>query len=120
MGANSVDALGVSDDSAVGRFVAHTRGQTPRLIGAALADMEEFHLASDESAEGGQTEAPECDADLNHHFIAFVEKGGCVYELDGAKAFPINHGPVGDDFLIAAIQIIKAQFMDQNPENIQF
>jgi len=28
----------------------------------------------------------------NLHFIAFVMKNKCVYELDGRKEFPINHG----------------------------
>ena len=31
--------------------------------------------------------------DVNTHFVAFVEKEGQLYELDGRKATPINHGP---------------------------
>jgi len=29
---------------------------------------------------------------VDHHFIGFVQKEGCIYELDGCKEFPINHG----------------------------
>jgi ubiquitin carboxyl-terminal hydrolase L3 len=29
---------------------------------------------------------------VNHHFVALIEKDGHLYELDGRKEFPINHG----------------------------
>lgn len=29
---------------------------------------------------------------VNHHFVAFIEKDGKVYELDGRKDYPIEHG----------------------------
>jgi len=118
--ANAAEKLGVDADSAVGQLLARTRGQSAKVIGAALADMEDFHLASEECAAGGQTEAPEADEDTNHHFICFVERGGHVIELDGCKDRPINHGPAGSDFLAAATKVIKAEFMEKDPDNIQF
>jgi len=118
--ANAAEKMGVDADSPVAQFMESMRGQSPKAIGAALADMEDFHLASEECAAGGQTEAPEADEDTNHHFICFVERGGDVIELDGCKHRPINHGPAGDDFLGAATRVIKAQFMEKDPENIQF
>lgn len=33
---------------------------------------------------------------MNSHFAAFVEKDGSLYELDGRKPFPINHGKCTD------------------------
>ena len=35
---------------------------------------------------------PNIEDDVDLHFIVFVEKDGDLYELDGAKPFPINHG----------------------------
>lgn len=57
-----------------------------------------FYLinAHQELAMEGQTELNPNEK-VNHHFAAFVEKGGNLYELDGRKAFPINHGPTTDD-----------------------
>jgi len=118
--ANSAEKMGVASDSAVGQLLTRTRGLSPEEIGAQLADMEEFHLASDESAAGGQTEAPEAEEDTDHHFISFVAVDGDIYELDGAKPFPINHGPAGDDMLEAVANVIKAEFMEKDPGNIHF
>lgn len=118
--ANSFEVMGVPAETAMGRFLATVRGKNPEDAGAALVDATELHSASEASARGGQTAAPEAHADVDHHFIAFVEKGGDLYELDGAKAFPINHGPVGGGLLEAATKVIKANFMDKDPEAINF
>ena len=45
-------------------------------------------------------QAPSVDEDINLHFICFVEKDGHLYELDGRKPFPINHGPSSPDSLL--------------------
>jgi len=118
--ANAAETVSLESDSPVGQFLERMRGQSSMARGAALADMEDFHLASDECAAGGQTEAPEASEETNHHFICFVERSGRVIELDGTKLQPIDHGPAGSDFIIAATKVIQAQFMKKDPDNIQF
>ena len=46
------------------------------------------------------TQAPPLEEEINLHFIAFVHRDGSLYELDGRKPFPINHGPSSDDTLL--------------------
>jgi len=118
--ANEGKVVGIDDDCPVGQLLAKMKGECPETIGVALAEMEDFHLASDECAEGGQTAAPEPEVATNHHFICFIEKAGKVVELNGVKARPIDHGPVGEDFLKSVAQIVKTQFMDRDPDNVQF
>lgn len=117
--ANNAESLGVAADAPLSRFLGSIRGKTPHEAGALLADATELHSASEGAAQGGQTEAPEASADTDAHFVAFVEKDGDVYELDGRKKFPINHGPAGDDFLLAATKAIKAAYMDKDPDNVR-
>jgi ubiquitin carboxyl-terminal hydrolase L3 len=118
--ANNLEVLGIPADSPIGEFVKATEGMTPHEAGAKLAEATQLHEASEESAAGGQTEAPEATARTDAHFIAFVQKDGDVYELDGGKAFPINHGPADEGLLAAAAQAIKKNFMEKDPDSIHF
>lgn len=117
---NSAEELGVPGDSALGKFLADAKGKTPEESGAMLADANQLHSASEESAQGGQTEAPDATARTDHHFICFVEKDGDLYELDGGKFAPINHGPTAGEFLAAAAQVIQGKFMATDPDSIHF
>lgn len=90
---------------------------------------------------GNNFKTPNIQDDVDLHFIAFVEKEGHLYELDGAKEFPINHGPISSDkllevhflntefklncFLIKNIlkkstcEVVK-KLIDLNPEEVRF
>jgi len=118
--ANNLQALGIPELSPIGEFVKATEGMTPQEIGAKLADATKLHAASEESAVGGQTEAPVATACIDAHFIAFVEKDGDLYELDGGKDFPINHGAAKGGLLAAAAQAITTNFMEKDPDSLQF
>jgi len=117
---NNRELLGVPAESPMGKFFERAKAMTPHESGLALAEASDIHTASESSSQGGQTEAPEADADVDNHFICFVEKEGELYELDGGKAFPINHGSTGGDLLKASTRAIKTKFMDVDPENIHF
>lgn len=57
---------------------------------------------------------------MPYHFIAFVHKDGNLYELDGRKEFPINHGPSSDDtFLNDAAEACR-KYMSRDPGNVNF
>mmetsp|Transcript_133820 Transcript_133820/g.338105 ORF Transcript_133820/g.338105 Transcript_133820/m.338105 type:complete len:254 (+) Transcript_133820:1-762(+) len=117
--ANNAEALGVAADSKLGKFLADADAKSPEEIGAMLADATELHKVSESSAQGGQTAAPEADADIHNHFITFVEKDGDVYELDGNKAFPINHGPAEGGLLKAAGKVIQANWIQKDMECVK-
>lgn len=51
-----------------------------------------------ELAQLGQTDANSSEVD--HHFIVFVNHNNELYELDGAKSFPIKHGRTSSDTLL--------------------
>eukprot|EP01017_Pseudomicrothorax_dubius_P051150 TRINITY_DN9794_c0_g1_i4.p1 TRINITY_DN9794_c0_g1~~TRINITY_DN9794_c0_g1_i4.p1 ORF type:complete len:190 (+),score=38.58 TRINITY_DN9794_c0_g1_i4:296-865(+) len=54
------------------------------------------------------------------HFVAFIHKDGYLYELDGRKDYPINHGPTSDfTLLMDSIPIVK-KMMAINPEDDRF
>lgn len=68
----------------------------------------------------GETDVTEHEDSVNHHFISFVNHNGSLYELDGRKAFPINHGATTQDtFLADACSAVQA-FMTRDPEETGF
>ena len=69
---------------------------TPEESAEYLKTDDSITNAHQESASEGQTETPNVEEDVDLHFIAFVEKDGDLYELDGATGAPINHGPCKD------------------------
>lgn len=60
--------------------------------------LEEAHMAA---ASMGSSAAPSPQNDNHHHFIAFVQKEGNVWELNGGMNGPLMHGTLrdGEDLL---------------------
>jgi ubiquitin carboxyl-terminal hydrolase L3 len=55
---------------------------------------------------------------LEYRIHSFIEKNNQIYELDGRKPFPINHGHCSD-LLDGACKVIKT-FMERDKEALQF
>ncbi|XP_069194485.1 ubiquitin carboxyl-terminal hydrolase isozyme L3 isoform X2 [Procambarus clarkii] len=117
--ANNVDKIELGD-GALKDFLEKTTSLSPEERGHALESDEGISKAHDESAQEGQTEAPERDAVVNEHFIAMVEVDGNLYELDGRRKFPVNHGPTSADTLLQDAAKVCRQFMDRDPEESRF
>ena len=105
------------EDSYLRTFYKNTESMNPDEIADYLMNddaLESFHGSS---AQEGQTEAHD---DVNKHFIAFTHVDGHLYELDGRKAFPINHGETSPETLLAdACRVIQG-FFNRDPEEVGF
>ena len=100
---------------------------TPTERGRALLHTKSLKMSSDNQAQSNvaQTSCPERDGpDLDHHFVSFSFVNGRLVELDGTKLCAIDHGAVvpddGQGFLLRAVEVIQKNFMDIDPENIEF
>ncbi|MBW0485058.1 hypothetical protein O181_024773 [Austropuccinia psidii MF-1] len=79
-----------------------------------------------ELAESGQSQVPDLEEDVNLHFVCFVRSSVShpsgldrLIELDGRKAFPIDHGPLQTDLLSAVIPVVK-KFIALSRDSLQF
>jgi len=54
------------------------------------------------------------------HFVSFLPIAGRVYELDGLKPGPIDHGPAGADWTDAVRPIIEARMQKYTAGEIHF
>jgi len=62
---------------------------------------------------------PEKDDDI-FHFVSYVPIDGRIYELDGLKEGPIDHGPVGDQWTETVRPIIEARMQRYKEGEIHF
>ena len=54
------------------------------------------------------------------HFVSFVPINGRIYELDGLKSGPVDHGPAGEDWTDAVRPVIEARMMKYTQGEIHF
>jgi len=119
--ANVRQKLHFEDNKFFAKFLAETANLNPHERAAALEknqDIEVEHqvIAADPEAKSSVEDI----TNINLHFIAFVHADGHLYELDGRKEQPINHGPTTADTLLQdSVKVIK-QFMARDPAEIRF
>jgi ubiquitin carboxyl-terminal hydrolase L3 len=91
-----------------------------------FADRAEVLCKNDSIETAHQGLASEAKSDVNHsindnlHFIAFINNNGRLYELDGCKSQPIDHGATSADTLLQDAAKVVKQFMDRDPNDVRF
>ncbi|PSC70916.1 ubiquitin carboxyl-terminal hydrolase isozyme L3 [Micractinium conductrix] len=123
--ANNRGALKIADGSFLAQFLKATEGMDAAARGAFLEqppeggpNIDSIHEAA---ARQGATEAPPADEEVNLHFAAFVCSEGALYELDGRKRGPINHGACDPGRLLEeTAKVVRRNFMDRGGDSVQF
>lgn len=127
----------IDQGSFLQRFFTETKDTAEPMAPDAIASVLEEDKTIDElhgeAGQMGQSEVPNVDEVVTNHFVCFSMVGGHVYELDGRKEFPINHGsaesilgaaaPSGTNdnrLLEAAIKVCKDEFMSRDPDEVRF
>lgn len=65
----------------------------------------------------GQSQIP---CSVNSHFIGFISNNGRLWELDGCKKCPVDHGACEPNELLKKSIGVIEQFMMRDPDNINF
>lgn len=118
--ANSGDKIELAEDSSLHGLLERTKDMSPEERGQELEMDEAICEIHESSAKEGQSQAPDEDEDTGLQFITFVNVDEQLYELDGRKQFPINHGSTSDDTLLKDSVTVCKQFMERDPENVNF
>lgn len=118
---NDSDATPLRPGSFLQKFLADTADKTPDERAEALQSDQLLDEVHEKFATQGQTEAPAADAKVDLHFVCFVQKAGRLYELDGRKEAPVDHGACEEMRLLeGAAQVIQEKFMKLDPSEHRF
>ncbi|KAJ8012566.1 hypothetical protein DPEC_G00044190 [Dallia pectoralis] len=118
--ANNQQNLEFELDSPLKRFLVESSKLSSEDKAAFLENDESIRVTHESSAQEGQTEAPSIDDKVDLHFIAFVNVGGDLYELDGRKPFPVTHGTTSEEFFLEDATAVCKKFMDRDPSELRF
>ncbi|RZC38440.1 ubiquitin carboxyl-terminal hydrolase [Asbolus verrucosus] len=122
--ANNMEKIGLQE-GAFKKILDDAKHLTPEERGEMLLSSsknnEALNLitAHQELAMEGQTEVNP-NEQVNHHFVALVEKNGHLYELDGRKEFPINHGLTNQETFLEDAAKICREFIARDAEDVNF
>ena len=116
--ANNFDVLPLKEGSIFGEFMKKALALDPNDRAQLLAETTSFRTAYLSIAQASQSDAQRYDEDL--HVIAFVSYDGKLYELDGRKAAPIDHGPCEPFMLLHEAAKVCREFIAENPDCIRF
>jgi len=115
---NARNQLTIQPGSYLEKFIASTLPMTPDEKAEYLAMDDDIDIAHEAAASEGQSE--QISEEVDTHFVCFTHVDGSLYELDGRKAFPINHGATSPSTLLAdACRVVK-EFMDRDPAEMRF
>ena len=105
-------------NSSIKKFIKDSKLLEPERKADIFEGCESIASAHANVSGEGQSEAPAASNSVEHHFISIIHKDGFVYEMDGRKLGPVNHGPTSDaTFLKDAVRVVK-KFIEHNPSNI--
>ncbi|KAB7498139.1 Ubiquitin carboxyl-terminal hydrolase isozyme L3 [Armadillidium nasatum] len=108
------------NDGPVKEFIELSKDKCPEERGHALEDFVGIADAHDKLANEGQTATPGKDDKIEQHFITLINIDGTLYELDGRKKFPINHGTTTEESFLCDSANVCRLFMDRNPNENRF
>ena len=82
--------------------------------------IETLHDEATSSADNATDRGRTADDEVLTHFIALVCAGDRLYELDGRKPGPIDHGPTTRAGLLRDAMAVVRKFMARDPTEVRF
>jgi len=108
------------ENSSMKEFIRESKQLEPEVKANKFESCETIATAHENASVGGQTEAPAASDSVEYHFISIIHNNGQIYEMDGRKHGPINHGQTTQQtFLKDAIGVIR-KFVKIDPSNPNF
>lgn len=108
------------NDGLLKNYLNEAKNLDASAKGALLENSTAILDAYREIVRTGNEPGAEADETVNNHFVTFIHKDGNLFELDGRKAFPINHGATTPERLLEDAAKVCREFIAREPDNIGF
>ncbi|XP_041358026.1 ubiquitin carboxyl-terminal hydrolase-like [Gigantopelta aegis] len=118
--ANNANSIKFDADKYFSKFIEETKNMSPSERAQFLEKDKNMGNIHEESAMEGQTRAPSSEESVNPHFVAFINKNGKLFEMDGRKDGPIDHGKTTPDTFLSDAAKVVQQFMKRDPDELNF
>ena len=105
---NNQNVIPIVKGSWIDHFIKETENKTPHERGVFIdnsSDLLDMH-----NNNANESSVPIPDGKVDTHFACFTPFCGIMWELDGRKPYPINHGECGSDILSHIFSIINNDF----------
>lgn len=105
-------------NSSMKEFIKDSKQLEPEVKANKFESCETIATAHEKASVEGQTEAPAASESVEYHFISIIHNNNTIFEMDGRKHGPINHGPTSQDsFLRDAVNVVKKFLSNTDPAN---
>jgi ubiquitin carboxyl-terminal hydrolase L3 len=89
--ANNVDTAGIDQSTPLGSFLHRTYNMSPSERADAMANDAQLAHAHESTASDGSSTVVSRDAEVDLHFVCFVERNGAVFELGTRCKVLVQH-----------------------------
>ncbi|KAJ8732923.1 hypothetical protein PYW07_015522 [Mythimna separata] len=117
--ANNMQRIELSD-GLLKNYIDEAKNLDASAKGELLENSTAILNAYKEIVRSGNESGGEADETVNNHFVTFVNIDGHLFELDGRKSYPIEHGSTSPDTLLEDAVKVCREFIARDPENIGF
>lgn len=113
-------------DCSLLKFFQETTAMPPGQRGAQLEQSLTIEQAHARAEQEGASHVPTDEAALkvNEHFVAFLDRGKYILELDGRKKTPLIHQKplthFSNNFLHFVLPLVKQEYLDPDPQQLRF
>lgn len=111
-------SIKLNDEGVLAKYLSAARPLSVEERGKLLEADAAFTESHQLLALEGQSSQPE--EPVFHHFIALVNVGGKLLELDGRKEFPIQHGPTSAETFVSDAAAVCKSFIARDPNDVRF
>ncbi|XP_026751529.1 ubiquitin carboxyl-terminal hydrolase-like [Galleria mellonella] len=117
--ANNIHRIDLKD-GLLKKYLSEAEGLDAAAKGALLENSTAILNAYKEIVHTESAVTEDSNEMPSNHFVTFIHKDGTLFELDGCKSFPINHGPTTSETLLEDAAKVCREFIAREPNNLGF